>query len=695
VATIFAPMTERLAFSWAEAVPEDIRTEMRANAAVYHLVHAEEGVLDVRALVVWEVTRGETNLIEIEVSAGVQVNRIAAPSGAVADWRIVDGEAPGGPRRATVFLDRMIRDQLRFEVHYDRSLPAEGAPAEAIELPLLRAPDAHRQRGMVALLVSRDLTLDPVADLVATRVGENQLPAFAREGLDMTVAHTFKYVEEPPVLAVVASAPERRQGRFDARIDTLVSLGEVTLAGAASVEVSLKSGAIMELSLVAPAAVNVLNLSGPSIRDHQTVADGDAQRIDVQFTQEMEGQFRLEVTYERILAEGAAEVEVPTLSLPAAEVEQGRIAVEALSAVEVRAAASEQLTALDIAELPRQLLLRTTNPILLAYKYVQSTPPHRLALEVTRHRLLEVQEAAIDRAEYRTLYTRDGLAVTIGHFQVRNSRKQFLRVRLPEGAEVWGATVDGRPEQPAVEAETERGDVVPSVLLKIKNSTEGFPVELIFATRGRRVRGLGTVRGALPRPDLLVTESSWDVYLPAGMTYRQPKTNMELVRAAEGVVGEEMRAELEGLAGDPRFEVPGALRIVVPVAGVRFAFDKLYANQSDEASWFAIPFASAAGAAAGRALSLLGALLLWAGIGLRLRPIVPIGGRAAVATALVGGIVLMVAVGVYGVSPRPAIVLSLLLGVAAVAYRFRRRILEWIARLPRARRSATSGEGAG
>ena len=45
--------------------------------------------------------------------------------------------------------------------------------------------------------------------------------------------------------------------------------------------------------------------------------------------------------------------------------------------------------------------------------------------------MLGTQEAVIERAEYHTLFTRDGLYVTLARFDVKNSRKQFLRVELP------------------------------------------------------------------------------------------------------------------------------------------------------------------------------------------------------------------------------------------------------------------------
>ena len=664
VATVFAPMTERLTFSWAEAVPEEVRAEVRANASLYHAVHAEEGVLDVRAFVVYEITRGETNLLHLAVPPGVQVNRVASPSGAVADWRIED---EGGRRVLDVFLDRKVRDELLLELHYDRSLGA-GPGLDAIEVPLLTSPDAHRQRGMVALLANSQLTLEPTADGEATRVGENQLPPFVREALSMTVAHTFKYVEMPPAMVVAARAPKAQDGRFDAQVDTLLSLGEVTLTGSASIEIHVKSGRIATLQLEAPTGINILHLTAPSLRSHKVTPEGDGQRIDVEFTQEMEGQFRLEVSYEQILGDMASELSIPTLGVTGAEVGQGRLALEALSAVEVQPLRTTNLTDLDVAELPRQLVLRTTNPILLAYKYVQGEAGHELALKVTRHDLLDVQQAAIDEAEYRTLFTRDGLAVTTVRFLVRNSSKQFLRVALPKEAEVWSAFVDGRAEKPALaEGESSRR----SVLLKIVNSTQGFPVQLVYATPGSRIRGLGAVEAFLPIPDILVTRSRWDVYLPAQMRYRKPSSNMDLVATGSPMDGRQLEEALVDHLEDAAARMVAPLTISVPTAGIHFAFEKLYANQADQQTWLEIPYASRGGARAGAVVILLATLVFWAGLILGLRRSSPDQRRWAFGASLAAFLVLAITIGHLGANPSPALVATALLAIALLAWWWR------------------------
>jgi len=219
VAVVHVPMTDRVSFSWSEAVPEEIKAELRANASTYHLIHAEEGVLYVRARVAYEITRGESNVIDLLLPPGVQINRIESASGAVADWRLA--ERKDGARVVSVFLDRKLRGALLVDVYYDRSLAPDGDTA-AIELPLIRSIAAQRQKGMVALLASSELTLNPLETVGATKVGENQLPPFVREVVEMTVAHTYKYTEQSPHLLVEAAEPERVQGKFDAQVDTLV-----------------------------------------------------------------------------------------------------------------------------------------------------------------------------------------------------------------------------------------------------------------------------------------------------------------------------------------------------------------------------------------------------------------------------------------------------------------------------------------
>jgi len=182
----------------------------------------------------------------------------------------------------------------------------------------------------------------------------------------------------------------------------------------------------------------------------------------------------------------------------------------------------------------------------------------------------------------------------------------------------------------------------------------------------------------LPRPDILVTHSRWDVFVPQDMQYGEPTTNMDLVESASWVSAGEMNEELARMkdaAGVAQMIEP--LRITVPTAGVHFGFGKLYANQSEQDSWFRLPYASQAGAMIGRTTSLAGAILFWLGIVMtsrrfdRTRRI--LGGCLAV-SGLTGT---LVSIGVYHASPTPALVVTVAVALLAAGIYGMRYGVSW------------------
>jgi hypothetical protein len=116
------------------------------------------------------------------------------------------------------------------------------------------------------------------------------------------------------------------------------------------------------------------------------------------------------------------------------------------------------------------------------------------------------------------------------------------------------------------------------------------------------------------------------------------------------------------------------LRISVPTAGVHYAFEKLYANQSDQDAWIALPYASGTGSFLGKAVSALGALMLWLGVGLlvvrdpRVPPPLPLGLAAA------GLLIVVAALGVSHVSAMPAVLVSFVFVLAAGGLHARRLV---------------------
>lgn len=196
----------------------------------------------------------------------------------------------------------------------------------------------------------------------------------------------------------------------------------------------------------------------------------------------------------------------------------------------------------------------------------------------------------------------------------------------------------------------------PEPLIKIITSSDGFPVELVYETPVASIGALGRIEGRLPNPDMVVTHSAWDVYLPAELQYGEPSSNME---QKSGVV-EASAADMKNtLASSRQNAALAPLRIDVPAQGVRYSFSKLYANRASEPAEFSVPYSSHGGAWLARLVSLFGTTLFWAGLLLLLQN--SSSRRAALASAALGSMLVLGAGSSLGVSVAWPLVWSLVL----------------------------------
>jgi len=618
---------DRVRLQWTEAVPGAASDEPRVSAELAHVAHVEDEVLYVQATVTLDLRRGALSEIELPLPEGVSVNTVEATH-SLADWRV--RESGQGGRMLVVYLDHPVERELGLRVGYDRSLRQAAGSLETFPIPLLRVESAQRSRGVIALLATRESALTPVSESGLTRVGESQIPTAVRERITQKVVHTYKYAEESPTLQARVSVPERVREKLDARVDTLISLGEVTLRGQATIDLRIKSGAIDAFAFTLPASVNVLGLTSPSLRSYRVENQGAESRLAVvgELTQPLDGDVRIELSYESLHGD-EEELSVPILAVPDAEVQQGHLAIEARSAVEIGIRRAERLSPMDPADLARPLLLRTENPVLRAYEYVVEDALPELVLTSTRHRRIEVQTAMIPRAEYTTLVASNGLAVTRAKFVVRNVRQQFVRLRLPVGSEIWSVQVAGRAEKPAVaEAGTppkgregatagedsgtgQAKDPRPEVLIQARSAADGFPVEVTFATELPAFGSYGRLHLELPEPDLVVTQSSWSVYLPPQLRYGEPVSSLQRVVSSSATADHERELDVPAERAAIG-QVPPELEIQVPKRGTQFGFEQIYVNRSSSRAFVEIRYASTGAIRWGAALLAFGC----AGIGL-------------------------------------------------------------------------------
>jgi len=304
---------------------------------------------------------------------------------------------------------------------------------------------------------------------------------------------------------------EKVPARLYAETSTLVAVGEGILTCRERLSLSVLHTGIREVSLSVPTGVSVLEVTGDAVHDWRATDDV----LDVRFARDVLGTSQLSLIFE-LPGVQAEKTQVPVVRVPAAVREKGYIAIVAVANVEISAPDRLGATSIDVRELPADLLHMTSQPVLLAFRYVGKDLG--IALVVKKHADVEVLLTIADSALVTVMQTSDGRRITKAIYNVRNNRSQFIRVELPRDkkaapADVWSATVAGKSVRPALD---EQGRVlIPLVRSGGRAELSAFPVELVYVEKQEGVGESGQMQVTLPRVNVPLTHLMVQLYLPA------------------------------------------------------------------------------------------------------------------------------------------------------------------------------------
>ena len=310
--------------------------------------------------------------------------------------------------------------------------------------------------------------------------------------------------------------PVKLEPKVYADTATYASVGDGLIRCQTTLNYSILQSEISSIRIALPEDVSILEVRGNDLRDWKVSTKEGQQSLDVYLNFGIKGNYILYLNYERKISEGSGVVEIPWVRAHGIEREKGYFGVAAATNVELAVNKIEHASLIDVKELPSTIWGSTTNPILLAFKYLNH--PFSIAIEVTKHEELPVLVAAIDSAGYTTLLTDEGKSLTKAIYQVRNNVKQFLYLVLPKNATLWSAFVAGKPVKPAKD---KNGNML-IPLEKSQLSGESlaqFPVEIVYLDKTSKMKLLGSLALHLPYTDIPVSSLSWSLYLPLDYGY--------------------------------------------------------------------------------------------------------------------------------------------------------------------------------
>ncbi len=303
---------------------------------------------------------------------------------------------------------------------------------------------------------------------------------------------------------------EEQDSRIYAETYTLVGVGDGLLTATSTIHHTILFKGVEQLEVDIPDGMTLLDVSGTGIREWTQNDKGDLT-VTLNFT--AEGSYPLTIEMEKVVGEGSITENVPIVLPTGVERSKGWIGVEARGNLEITGDAAKNAASIDVRSLPAAILGITGNPVLLGYKYLGTDA--EIPLKVNRHNDVDVLVTILDQAQATTMWTIDGRRLTSVRYQVRNNRRQFLRLEMPGGAELWSASVGGRAVQPA-----KAGDGRVMIPLVRSQSSGGslaaFNVEVVYVEDGVAPDsgGKGTFSAQLPGADAPTTYVGWTVYAP-------------------------------------------------------------------------------------------------------------------------------------------------------------------------------------
>lgn len=302
-----------------------------------------------------------------------------------------------------------------------------------------------------------------------------------------------------------------------ARTETLITLGEAALQGRIDIEYSVTKAPVASFTILLPATVEVLGVTSDRPQSHQVIRDGEHKRLVVDFLAAREDAFPLSVTFEAKMDETLGTYRIPDVHPIGVEREQGSLALQALTSVEVQPTAAMEKTPppnlfrIDAVELPATLKQRAFRPILLAYRL--SARPAAPEIQVKRYQDLPLQTVVADQMDVKTSFTTNGNSQTQVTLRLRNNNKQYLSLQLASGTEVLSALRDNQP----IKLVAGRGDGRVQVPLRMSRNLgrpEDMELKILVKNAVATMSWMGHHPFEAPLVDVPVSHFTWTFFAP-------------------------------------------------------------------------------------------------------------------------------------------------------------------------------------
>ena len=331
----------------------------------------------------------------------------------------------------------------------------------------------------------------------------------------------------------IAAPVSQREVRFLSDVKTVVSVGDSQLRLTALCDVTVIQGEAAEFKVPLPPGFELTTASGPTVESSD--ASGGMLTLRVHEPTQRNHQFL--IALERTNRD--TKVDAPLLTFSGAQRETGELLVEGIGAMELVAREAGGLRRMDVREAAAITRSLSHFPLQAAFRYNRrAADAPKLELEWTQFPDANVLSAVAERATVTTLANIEGRTLTEVTLRVRNHAQPFLKVELPQGAQLLSTEVEGERVKPLGSPD---GSRVP-LLRPNLDSSRAYTVSFVYLNNGSRFAKNGTYDMGLPKLDIPINVLTWELSLPDRLEVKQFSGNAFAAELLPGAATEVLAA---------------------------------------------------------------------------------------------------------------------------------------------------------
>ncbi|KAM9960423.1 hypothetical protein ACTFIW_009563 [Dictyostelium discoideum] len=305
----------------------------------------------------------------------------------------------------------------------------------------------------------------------------------------------------------------------------LCSIGEGLLLLKYKIDYKIIAGTLSSFNIEIEDNVNIISVNGKAIKRWEVVelerieSPKHKRVIQIQLDYGFDTNYSIDINGEYSMKDTSGELNIPSMICKGDEIsrQRGFLGVEARTNVEISDIGNDVLSVVDVRELPIELCKMANHPILLSYKFLE--PHFQLKLRVKRNLDCAVLVSIVEEMSWVTTVSYSGKMIHQMILNIKNTQKQFLKVQIGFGYEVWSCMMDGEPCKPSI-IENDGALLIPILKPGVFDQNTPIKIEIVILQEELHKFNEKTRKGKfnfiIPKIDLPLRACFATVYLPQG-----------------------------------------------------------------------------------------------------------------------------------------------------------------------------------